>query len=560
MSGNAIGKVTATESKPTTCSTVRFWVQKDQIVRPFDVVRIEHISRHPKLPSHSYAIIQDLEYITDSANHLANYVSSDFGSLAAEPYNPRLGTTIAEAEVLYNDQEIEMPVRAGATVDWADADGVKEALGISGLKTPIPAGYMRMSNGQEIPIEFEAEYLIGPEGAHLNIAGISGLATKTSYVMFLLNSMQQRLPGGASMVIFNVKGRDLLSIDEENPALTATDRAAWRICGLEPRPFQNVTYLYPYAKRPGSFYTLSHADPKSLERQIGHGTAFNYIYDVETGRRNLALLFSDIDDPNSTMESIVHQLPEFEASDWNAFRDYVRTLTQKGAGKGSEIHTLSWRKFSRLLQTRTDHDLFTERSQVEQNKKRQVLVADAVRKLRPGSVIVVDIEPLPDYLQCLVVGDVIRTIYGIKLGDDEEVDPGTLGTVIVFADELNKYAPKSSEGSRRTLTQNLLEVTERGRSLHVVLFGAEQFRSGVHDRVLGNCSTNVYGRTSPVEISKSQDYRYFPDSYKSGVARLPKGTLLLQHAAFKCHLVKVLFPRPAYRHGQTAGGVDSLEA
>ena len=142
------------------------------------------------------------------------------------------------------------------------------------------------------------------------------------------------------------------------------------------------------------------------------------------------------------------------------------------------------------------------------------MTREAVLALRPGKVLVIDIEPLPDYLQCLVVGDVIQTVLGVKLGDESEVEPEELGTVVVFADELNKYGPKSSGSSDRSLARSLLEITERGRSFGLVLFGAEQFRSGVHDRILANCSTNVYGRTSPVEISKSQDYRYFPDVYR----------------------------------------------
>jgi len=174
-----------------------------------------------------------------------------------------------------------------------------------------------------------------------------------------------------------------------------------------------------------------------------------------------------------------------------------------------------------------------------------MLTRDAVINLRPGKVLVIDIEPLPDYLQCLVVGDVIQTVLGIKLGD-EDIEPEELGTVVVFADELNKYGPKSPGSADRSLTRNLLEITERGRSLGLVLFGAEQFRSGVHDRILGNCSTNVFGRTSPVEISKSQDYRYFPDVYKSAITRLPQGTLLLQHPIFKTSLLKARFPSPCY--------------
>src|SRR6266576_750483 len=70
-------------------------------------------------------------------------------------------------------------------------------------------------------------------------------------------------------------------------------------------------------------------------------------------------------------------------------------------------------------------------------------------------------------------GIIVSTVRNIKLGEDDQVDPSVLGRVIVFADELNKYAPKS-DTSGRSLTTVLLEVTERGRSLGVILFGAEQ--------------------------------------------------------------------------------------
>ncbi len=542
-----IGRVTATEKMPTTCSTVRFWVHKDQVIRPFDIVRIKHLPRKKGgRPSYTYALVKELSYITDSSSHLANYVSYDFGDLSVEPHYERLGTTIAEAEVLYNDQEIEMPVRDGAAVEWADAEGIKDALGLRGFKEPIPAGYMLMSNGEEIPIEFEAAYLLGPEGAHLNIAGISGLATKTSYVMFLLNSIQQRLKDQVTIIIFNVKGSDLLAIDQPNPDLTPAQRSEWKKCGLDDKPLENVTYLYPFAEKPDSYYTLSHVQPDILEKQIAEGRAYNYIYDVDTGRRKLALLFSDIDDPNSTMESIAHQLPDIETQSWRAFRTEIRSRAKKGSQKAGEIPIVSWRKFVRLLETRTHHDLFTERSVTRKEEKRQTLISEAISNLRSGDVLVIDIEPLPDYLQCLVFGDVIQIIYGAKLGDEENISGERLGTVVIFADELNKYAPKSRSATGRTLTRDLLEITERGRSLGVVLFGAEQFRSGVHDRILGNCSTNIYGRTSAVEVAKCPDYAHFPRALQSAITRLPQGSLILQHAAFTTSLIKTRFPYPNY--------------
>lgn len=549
MNNKVIGRVTTTEKSPSTCNELRFWVHKDVIIRPFDIVRIQHISKDASSPSYTYAIVKELKYITDNQSDLASYVSADFGELNSVPFNSRIGVTIAEAEVLYNDLEIEMPVRDGSTVEWADSEGIKDALGLRGFRRPIPAGYMCMSNGEEVPIELEADYLLGPEGAHLNIAGISGLATKTSYAMFLLNSIQQKL-NDVTMIIFNVKGSDLLGINEINPEITEQDKLEWEKCGLQAIPFQNVKYLYPYSRKQP--WNQSHVEQTILNKQIESDIAFNYIYDINAGKSKLSLLFTDIDDPNSTLESISQQARDIDASNWNEFRQEVELRGTKGSSKSGDISVMSWRKFSRLIKARTDNDIFCEKSPTQKDVKRQVFISDVITELKPGEILVIDVEPLPDYLQCLVFGDVIETIYAIKLGDIDDVSPDKLGTVIIFADELNKYAPKSSSNDR-TLTRNLLEITERGRSLGVILFGAEQFRSGVHERVLGNCSTNVYGRTSPIEIAKGPDYRYFPDAFRNSLIRLPKGNLLLQHAVFKTSLIKVKFPKPIYY--QPKGGI-----
>lgn len=542
MSEKPIGKVTATESKPTSCGAVRFWTRRDVVIRPFDIVRIKHLK-----DSYSYALVTDLQYMTDSAGHLTNYVSSDFGDVEAEPFNKRMGATIGEADVLYNTSGIEMPIRDGAAVEWADAEGVREALGLGAVHRPVPAGYISNSNGLDIPIEFEADYLLGPEGAHLNIAGISGLATKTTYAMFLLSSIQQRLGEPVKIVIFNVKGNDLLSIDEHpEQGLGKRQLQEWEKCGLEAKPFENVTYLYPFANSERVGYTQSMISESRLARQLGEDRAFNYYFDVETAKPKLGLLFSDIDDPTDSLASILTILREFKSVSWQGFRSDASQYTVKGGVRKGNISVQSWRKFSRLLHTRTQNDIFTERAQVNTEKKRHKLIREALREMKPGGVLVIDIAQLPGFLQAFVFGDVIETIYGAKMGEEEDFSgEEPFGKVIVFADELNKYAPKVS-GKSKVLTGSLLEVSERGRSLGVVLFGAEQFRSGVHERVLGNCSTNVFGRTSPVEVERCADYRYFPKTYKWTVQRLEKGQLLLQHAIFRTSLVKVRFPHPAY--------------
>ena len=111
-----IGRVIASEDKPTTSTTIQFWVVDDVLVRPFDILRVDHISTTDGDNSQTYAIITELLYLTDGVGYLSNYISSDFGDVDAVARNQRIGTTVASAEVLHNTDSIEMPVRDGALV------------------------------------------------------------------------------------------------------------------------------------------------------------------------------------------------------------------------------------------------------------------------------------------------------------------------------------------------------------------------------------------------------------------------------------------------------------
>ena len=55
-----------------------------------------------------------------------------------------------------------------------------------GSRTGIPIGVYR-AGGTDAPIYLDADFLIGPEAAHLNITGVSGLATKTSAIEWIMS-------------------------------------------------------------------------------------------------------------------------------------------------------------------------------------------------------------------------------------------------------------------------------------------------------------------------------------------------------------------------------------
>ncbi|MBQ3446149.1 MAG: ATP-binding protein, partial [Synergistaceae bacterium] len=104
----------------------------------------------------------------------------------------------------------------------------------------------------------------------------------------------------------------------------------------------------------------------------------------------------------------------------------------------------------------------------------------------------------------------------------------------------SKDAPRNSP-----VLREILDITERGRSLGVIMFGAEQFRSGVNSKVTGNCAVQAYGRTTSIEAA-GKEYAYFSGTYRNILARLEQGEYLLQSPVFRS-LLRVNFPRPVYR-------------
>ena len=561
-----IGRVVATEQNPTTTGQIRFWLEPDVELKPFDFVRLTAPENMARDIGEFYAIIHEIRQVSDEPSVLSGFVSADFGNSQIEPRIARVVATYADAAVLFNTQDIEMPIPHGSQVHWPDEEGVRRALGILDYNRATPAGYITMSgSGQSsltIPVDMDADYLIGPEGAHLNISGISGLATKTSYAMFLLTAIQQKQEdewpagegGQAAFVILNVKGADLLCLHEEAPDLDEKDtRTDWEKCGLAAAPLKNVTYFYPYAEPGADMQTK--LDQETVNRNVSDGIAYRYYYDVETALGRLRLLVEDIDDPNQTFVSCAEYCIEqvSKNSSWNALRRKIREWA--GKTPDPKIPVQSWRRFSRLFGQRINNPVFVEKS-INADEQRQVPLSEVLNHLAPGHVVVIDIAQLPDYLQSFVVGDVIDIVRRAKTGDSAVVDDyeqeeagslPVLETVILFADELNKFAPR--HGQARSITRHLREISERGRSEGIVLFGAEQFRTGVDDRVTGNSGTQIFGRTTAVEASRDPEIKGLPGSQNKRVPFLRKGELMVSHTRFSSGTLKLRFPRNAYRQG-----------
>ncbi len=337
MTSTVIGKVSATEKNPTCTDNFIFWLDDNVEIKPFDIVKATNEVQGKR--STTYAIVEDIFHITDSTGHLSNYVSSDFGDITCPPMTKRLGVTYANAKVIKNTHEIYMPLKDSTLVEFADENDIKDALGLNDIKNPIPAGFIEGANSVTVPINLNSEFLIGPEGAHLNISGISGLATKTSYAMFLLQAVQQTIED-AAIVILNVKGDDLLRIDEENPLLRETDKKVWGKTGLCCKPFEKVRYFYPYKNNKDSFYANTVLEKGALTKQVDLGIMSNFIYTYDHDKNNIDLIFSNVDDPSFTMESIINVImesDEFSNLTWDEFKAKLGEKCSAGTKKNGNV-------------------------------------------------------------------------------------------------------------------------------------------------------------------------------------------------------------------------------
>ncbi|MDL2231956.1 ATP-binding protein [Ruminococcaceae bacterium OttesenSCG-928-L11] len=576
MEQKAIGRIIATQNKPTSVDNFAFWTDSKLILNPFDIVKVEHVNpRDPSKFSYSYGVIEDISHITDAASFLTNYISSDFGDVDIVAPTLRVGMNYVDAKVVCNNMGVYIPLQSDAKVYLADRDEIEYALGLDNKNCKLPCGYLEMyeNSGDEqritLPVKFDPRFVIGPEGAHLNISGISGLAAKTSYAMFLLKAIQDSYlnhaddnleqDDSAAFVLFNVKGKDLMGIhllndfkdggknsDEQAKQEKEKAFSIYEDLKLTPEPFKNVRYFVPNGDS-GREAQNTFLLKSELDEYMEQGIAKQFVFTYEGDKDDLDLFFSNVDDSNQTIDAIQEYIIAGQGgfnsvNTWSGFLDLVSKHTdpKESPDIKKEIPVVSWRKFRRIIsKTLKNSPLFENRAEGN-----TIRLEEQLQNLQPNDVYVIDVAHLSEIMQGFVFGDVVRIINRLQQGDYDEQGATPPKKVVVFIDELNKYASTDTPKNSPILRQ-ILDVTERGRSLGVVLFGAEQFRSAIHDRVKGNCSTHAYGRTNAIEATKA-DYKVVPATYKNILTRLDQGEYLLQNPIFRS-MLKIKFPKPIYK-------------
>jgi len=548
----ALGRVAATERNPNTPHQFHFWTAVDAAVGIGTIVRVD--GAHPiggQLPRVYGVVVEGFSY-TDLQSPLHDVLGYD-GDPSSAGFAPteRAEARVYTAAVLRQIPEEPMqPVPMG-DVFLADHADVAIALRMDGYlkdgaRTAIPVGIYR-AGAMDAPIYLDADFLVGPEAAHLNITGVSGLATKTSAVEFLLQSLFAHFPeakGSIAAVCFNVKGPDLCFLDQPGE-LTDEDRELYRALDVPAEPFRDVEYYAPFKTDLLTIRTLrSHEALAHNVRPLTWGLAEVLQYaevllnrdDVDAKADALIdfirerVLGRTFEDRTLKETHTVRSFADLEA--W--FIDVLRSLEEKGGEQWRTHHVATIRKVRNRL------------SNIATRCAGLVTSDGASSDLpwghfRDRAVYVVDVALLEEDAQDLIFARVVSTLR-------EHLERRDLGVshVVVFVDELNKYA--AADGPDTYVRRMLLDISERGRYLGLVLFGAQQFRSQVHRRVAGNAGTALYGRMDADELA-TPGYQVLSPAIRTKLATLSKGQLMVRHPHFT-QPVFVRFPRPAVMRGR----------
>jgi len=153
-----------------------------------------------------------------------------------------------------------------------------------------------------------------------------------------------------------------------------------------------------------------------------------------------------------------------------------------------------------------------------------------------AQVTVVDLHNLPDRAQRFAVGVTLRAEFARK-----ERQGTARPLMFVMLDELNKYAPREGDSP---IKQILLDLAERGRSLGVILIGAQQTASEVERRILANCAIRVAGRLDAAEALRPE-YGYLPPAQRQRATLAKPGTMFIAQPDIPVPLA-VDFPFPAW--------------
>lgn len=554
---NPVGLVLGSEA--TSTQEFRVVLHEDEYLQLDDLVVVN--TPVPKVGAvATYGVVTET-----SSRYEGTTFESDTFRVAVEGTLPAEKSRTATIQIVRVIPETWIAPDAGQAVYRAAGTEREKALYVdemrqAGRDRALPVGLTR--DGE--PVWVDVDFFDGTKGAHMSISGVSGVATKTSYALFFLRCLTSHPeilgPSARNLrvLVFNVKGEDLLFIDKPNARFTDDDAAKWTRLGMEPKPFPSVSFWGPAMERKDS-EGIADTGARSDGIEAFRWTPLEFIQDGL-----LQFVFTEPTDVRQQLtfvaERVLSQLQRWACEVTGRpgcvlLRDPVDRLEGPVTPRPDDHVIETFGDFVEAIRSKLeDEDDFDARDWT--GRVAGGTVAAFLRRLygaiprigrlvRAGetrridrmkeAITVVDIHRLHDAAQRFVVGALVAEVHREKEGK------GRFPLTAIVLDELNKYAPREGWSP---IADTLVDIAQRGRSLGILLIGAQQSASRIDPDVLSNASIRVAGRLDAAEAERAE-YGWMLPSTKARARLLKPGTMVLSQPSIPAPTV-LEFPYPPW--------------
>ena len=541
-----MGKVIGTQDS----TPLEFWVllDREEKVQLNDAVVVD-----TTLPSGEFL---QLFGIVDIIR--ARHQGSIFDSDVVEEGLPLELSIAAHVNVTRLIPDYYYPPLPGNSVRVVIGEEYDKALFMDKMERKFPLG-LSMS-GQEV-VYGNLDFLNGRKGAHINISGVSGIATKTTYTTFLLHSLLNcgalDNPANTHAIIFNVKGEDLLFLDKGNKELRNEDIEAYTRMGLSAKPFESVQfYVPPISNARGPIM------PQVGSREADEVVPYFWTVRRFCQERLLRYLFSEGVEDSSLLSTLIYQVEnrlreaaeEAGAGSSIFLKTEKKSKEEKDDGEEADEKKEEIRDFRTLIKAL---DVIANSSGQAQGTigafmRRLYGAEERISYLirtpddtdpekyeinwRNKQVTVISLHGLYETGKSFVVGSVLQ-----KIQQQKEETASAEPLCFIVVDELNRYAPRDGWSPIR---DKLLEIAERGRSSGTILIGAQQTASEVERRIVANPAFRIVGRLDSAEAERPE-YGFLTPTLRQRAKILTSGRMIVSQPDIPTP-IPVSFPMPAW--------------
>ena len=344
---NAVGRIAAPNRFEATSSEFCFWIKRGITLEENQIIFSESDINGEEIKF--YALVDEIRRTSRRADMTEEYDIGD-GDVNYEPPFSNEGFSYAHAQVLRIAPEIATPPIERSIVSLGEEAEAKIAYGFDEISRPMAVGLLK--NGRKFAGNglIDLDYLLGENGGHLNVNGMAGVGTKTTFLLTVIKSLQKQSeiareigkPFFIVPIILNVKGEDLMWLDRKNSRFKPEHETEWHKLGIAPEPFTDA-----------KFYTA-----KGLPVHSCSSTEYSWSLQDVLNEESMLYIFSEDDNLSANMTALVREIvADITEKDgkklkgnWKTWRDLLNWMgntgninTRYGTGTWWAVYRRLWK-------------------------------------------------------------------------------------------------------------------------------------------------------------------------------------------------------------------------